>query len=130
MRYGKEVMTRGGVVGWKERRPGKKLVNRAQKYSSDRSSEKKAVERLDQLQVLICHVVIFPSTKYSVTPSISDFDCILTTVSLERIDRTTLRLKADEELRVNNILKRAMDLERGVLTSKPTVAADHPDGCK
>ncbi|KAK8723619.1 hypothetical protein OTU49_011466, partial [Cherax quadricarinatus] len=59
---------------------------------------------------------------------ITDFDCILTTVSLERIDRYTLRLKPDEETRINNILKRAMDLEKGVVEDKQSVDPNHPDG--
>lgn len=59
---------------------------------------------------------------------VTDFDCILTTVNLERIDRKTLQLKPEEETRINNILSRAMDLEKGVLIDKPDVDANHPDG--
>ncbi|XP_063888516.1 uncharacterized protein LOC135115552 isoform X4 [Scylla paramamosain] len=59
---------------------------------------------------------------------ITDFDCILTTVSLERIDRKTLRLRPEEETRINNILKRAMDVEKGVLSDNSNVNPDHPDG--
>lgn len=60
----------------------------------------------------------------------ADFDCILTTVDLERVDRSTLKLKPEEQSRINNILQRAMDLEKGVLGDKPNVDEDHPDGCK
>lgn len=60
----------------------------------------------------------------------ADFDCILTTVSLERIDRKTLRLRPEEETRINNILKRAMDMEKGVLSDNSSVNPDHPDGCE
>ncbi|ROT79380.1 hypothetical protein C7M84_001899 [Penaeus vannamei] len=59
---------------------------------------------------------------------ITDFDCILTTVDLERVDRNTLKLKPEEQSRINNILQRAMDLELGVLGDKPSVDEDHPDG--
>lgn len=57
-----------------------------------------------------------------------DFDCILTTVSLERIDRKTLRLRPDDETRINNILKRVLDMEKGVLADDSNVNPDHPDG--
>lgn len=49
-------------------------------------------------------------------------------MSLERIDRKTLRLRPEEETRINNILKRAMDMEKGVLTDNSSVNPDHPDG--
>ena len=51
-------------------------------------------------------------------------------MSLERIDRKTLRLRPEEETRINNILKRAMDVEKGVMSDNSSVNPDHPDGCK
>ena len=60
----------------------------------------------------------------------TDFDCILTSVQLSRVQKGIFSLPKEEKTRIMNILQRAMDLEKGVITGKPNVDEDHPDGCK
>lgn len=56
----------------------------------------------------------------------TDFECVLTTVELNKIDSKTYELPKEESTRIENILKKAMDLEKG---KKPTeVTEDNPDG--
>ena len=56
-----------------------------------------------------------------------DFDCILTNLNLNKIDKNKFQLTKIELLRTENILKRAIDVEAGV-SEKPRVTEEHPDG--
>ncbi|XP_043274593.1 bromodomain-containing protein bet-1-like isoform X2 [Venturia canescens] len=58
---------------------------------------------------------------------ITDFDCILTNLNLNKIDKNKYQLTKFELLRTENILKRAIDVEAGV-SEKPSVTEEHPDG--
>lgn len=58
-----------------------------------------------------------------------DFDCILTNLNLNKVDKNKYQLTKFELLRTENILKRAIDVEAGV-SEKPSVTEEHPDGCK
>lgn len=57
----------------------------------------------------------------------TDFDCILTSLSLQRLDKGKFNLSKEETLRTENILKRALDVEKGV-AEKPDLTEEHPDG--
>lgn len=63
----------------------------------------------------------------SISFNISDFDCILTNLNLNKIDKNKFQLTKIELLRTENILKRAIDVEAGV-SEKPRVTEEHPDG--
>ncbi|XP_076291381.1 uncharacterized protein LOC143214343 [Lasioglossum baleicum] len=56
-----------------------------------------------------------------------DFDCILTNLNLNKVDKNKYQLTKIELLRTENILKRAIDVEAGV-SEKPRVTEEHPDG--
>ncbi|XP_012530121.1 uncharacterized protein LOC105833160 isoform X2 [Monomorium pharaonis] len=56
-----------------------------------------------------------------------DFDCILTSLNLNKIEKQRFWLTKLELLRIENILKRAIDFESGV-SEKPQVTEEHPDG--
>jgi hypothetical protein len=56
----------------------------------------------------------------------TDFECVLTTVELNKIDGKTYELPKDECARIENILKKAMDVEKG--KKPPVVTEDNPDG--
>lgn len=56
-----------------------------------------------------------------------DFDCILTNLNLNKVDKSKFWLTRIELLRTENILKRAIDVEAGV-SEKPRVTEEHPDG--
>lgn len=58
----------------------------------------------------------------------TDLECVLTSLDLERIQKN-YRLASKERERIENILKRAIDVEAGVLP-RPSVTAENPDGCK
>ncbi|KAK0092288.1 hypothetical protein PV326_001769 [Microctonus aethiopoides] len=57
----------------------------------------------------------------------TDFDCILTNLNLNKVDKNKYQLTKFELLRTENILKRAIDVEAGV-SEKPSVTEEHPDG--
>ncbi|XP_012256037.2 uncharacterized protein LOC105686055 isoform X1 [Athalia rosae] len=57
----------------------------------------------------------------------TDFDCILTNLNLNKVDKNKYQLTKLELLRTENILKRAIDVEAG-LSEKPRVTEEHPDG--
>ena len=59
----------------------------------------------------------------------TDLECVLTTVDLEKTDSKTYELPKEELSRVENILKKAIDVEKGILP-RPTVTEENPDGCK
>lgn len=59
----------------------------------------------------------------------TEFDCILTNLNLERIDKNKYRLPIVEEQRTQSILKRAIDVEKGIAPpDEATVTEEHPDG--
>lgn len=59
----------------------------------------------------------------------TDFECVLTTVELEKVDGKTYELPKEELIRIESILKKAIDVEKGILP-RPTVTEENPDGCK
>lgn len=61
--------------------------------------------------------------------SIPDFDCILTSIDLTRVDKGKYRLTPAEKERTDSILKRCLAVEKGEI-STPSVSEEHPDGCK
>jgi hypothetical protein len=59
----------------------------------------------------------------------SEFDCILTNLELKKLDKNKYQLPEEEQERTQSILKRALDVEKGV-AEKPPITEEHPDGCK
>lgn len=59
----------------------------------------------------------------------TDFECVLTTVELQKHGKTNYKIPDDELARVEHILKNALDVEKGVLP-KPELTEENPDGCK
>jgi hypothetical protein len=59
---------------------------------------------------------------------LTDFECVLTTVELDRVDGKTYELPKTELLRIESILKKAIDVEKG--RPRPAVTEENPDGCK
>lgn len=57
----------------------------------------------------------------------TDFDCILTNLAMKKLDKSRFQLPAVERERTQNILKRALDVEKGVSEKSP-VTEEHPDG--
>ncbi|KAL1139182.1 hypothetical protein AAG570_009241 [Ranatra chinensis] len=57
----------------------------------------------------------------------TDFDCILTNLNLERVEKNKFRLPSEESQRTQSILKRAIDVEKGVVDNT-TPTEEHPDG--
>lgn len=58
-----------------------------------------------------------------------DKECILTSVSLDSVEDNSYRLTAAERNRIDNILKKSIDVEQGILP-RPEVTEENPDGCK
>lgn len=58
----------------------------------------------------------------------TDFECVLTTVELEKVDSKTFELPKEERTRIESILKKAIDVEKGV--PRPDVTEENPDGCE
>ncbi|GLV31449.1 hypothetical protein CBL_07211 [Carabus blaptoides fortunei] len=56
----------------------------------------------------------------------TDFDCILTNINMERVEKGKYNLPKDELERTENILKRALAVESG--GSAPSLTEEHPDG--
>lgn len=59
----------------------------------------------------------------------TDIDCVLTTVELKRIDKGHMRLPKTEKARIESILKKAIDVEKG-LVPRPELTEENPDGRK
>lgn len=59
----------------------------------------------------------------------SEFDCILTNLELKKLEKNKYHLPEEERERTQSILKRALDVEKGV-AEKPPITEEHPDGCK
>ncbi|KAG5865344.1 hypothetical protein JTB14_014370 [Gonioctena quinquepunctata] len=58
---------------------------------------------------------------------LTDFDCILTSIELTRVDKGKYRLKPAEKERTDSILKRCLAVEKGEIVS-PSLSEEHPDG--
>lgn len=87
---------------------------------------------LDPLVILYCILVLplsFLKMIHSYFLCFSDFDCILTNLELKKLDKNRFQLPEEERERTQSILKRALDVEKGVSESSP-VTEEHPDGCK
>lgn len=59
---------------------------------------------------------------------VTDLECVLTSLDLERSQKNYL-LTGNERERIENILRRAIGVESGVLP-RPDVTAENPDGRK
>lgn len=57
-----------------------------------------------------------------------DKECILTSVSLENV-ADNYKLTDNERERIDNILKKSIDVEKGILP-RPEVTEENPDGRK
>lgn len=60
---------------------------------------------------------------------LTDIECVLTTVELDKVDSKTYELPKEERERIESILKKAIDVEKGVVP-RPSVTENNPDGCK
>jgi hypothetical protein len=60
---------------------------------------------------------------------VTDIECVLTTVELEKVEGKAYELPLEEQTRIENILKKAIDVEKGIVP-RPAVTEDNPDGCK
>lgn len=59
----------------------------------------------------------------------TDFECVLTTVELEKSGKTNYKIPEAEQKRVEHILKNALDVEKGIVP-KPEITEENPDGCE
>lgn len=59
----------------------------------------------------------------------TDIECVLTTVELKRVDKGHLSLPKKEQARIESILKKAIDVEKG-LVPRPELTEENPDGRK
>lgn len=53
----------------------------------------------------------------------------MTTVNLDKVNSKTYELSKEEQTRIESILKKAIDVEKGILP-RPDVTEENPDGCK
>lgn len=58
-----------------------------------------------------------------------DKECILTSVVLENTANNSYKLMQSDRDRIDNILKKSIDVENGILP-RPEVTVENPDGCK
>ena len=59
----------------------------------------------------------------------TDIECVLTSLELGKAEKSNFILSAKERDRIENILKKSIDVEKGVLP-RPDVTEENPDGCK
>lgn len=59
----------------------------------------------------------------------TDIECVLTSVTLDKMSKGKFQLTADERNRIESILKKALDVEKGIV-ARPEVTEENPDGCK
>lgn len=59
----------------------------------------------------------------------TDIECILTSVTLDKLSKGKFHLTDKERTRIESILKKALDVENGIAT-RPEVTEENPDGCK
>ncbi|XP_037939675.1 putative mediator of RNA polymerase II transcription subunit 26 [Teleopsis dalmanni] len=57
----------------------------------------------------------------------TDRECVLTTVELKKLDKGHLRLPEEERTRIESILKKALDVEKGIVP-RPELSEENPDG--
>jgi hypothetical protein len=60
---------------------------------------------------------------------VTDFECVLTTVELDKTEGKAYELPAEELTRIESILKKAIDVQKGIVP-RPTVTEENPDGCE
>lgn len=58
----------------------------------------------------------------------TDFDCILTNINLQRVEKGKFKLPAKEKERTYSILKRSLAAEKGEDIANPDLSEEHPDG--
>uniref|UniRef100_A0A0K8SY37 Uncharacterized protein n=2 Tax=Lygus hesperus TaxID=30085 RepID=A0A0K8SY37_LYGHE len=59
----------------------------------------------------------------------TEFDCILTNLNLQRVGKDQFKLPEVEAKRTDSILKRAIDVEKGIVVAdESTITEEHPDG--
>lgn len=59
----------------------------------------------------------------------TDIECVLTSVSLNKLAKGKFELTKTECDRIENILKKALDVEKGIV-ERPDVTEENPDGCE
>lgn len=59
----------------------------------------------------------------------TDIECVLTSLELSRLDKNNFHLSVKERERIENILKKAIDVESGAVP-RPAVTEENPDGRK
>lgn len=59
----------------------------------------------------------------------TDIECVLTTVEMEKVGKDRWRIPKPEKVRIESILKKAIDVEKGV-APRPVVTEENPDGRK
>lgn len=59
----------------------------------------------------------------------TDIECVLTSVTLNKMAKGKLELTKAECDRIENILKKALDVEKGIV-ERPDVTEENPDGCE
>lgn len=59
----------------------------------------------------------------------TDIECVLTSVTLNKLAKGKFELTKTECDRIENILKKALDVEKGIV-ERPNVTEENPDGCK
>lgn len=60
---------------------------------------------------------------------VTDFECVLTTVDLDKVEGKVYELPQAELARIESILKKAIDVQKGIVP-RPTVTEENPDGCE
>lgn len=58
---------------------------------------------------------------------VTDFECVLTTVELDKTEGKSYELPKEELTRIESILKKAIDVQKGIVP-RPTVTEENPDG--
>lgn len=59
----------------------------------------------------------------------TDIECVLTSVSLNKLGKGKFELTNAELDRIKNILKKALDVEKGIV-NRLDVTEENPDGCE
>lgn len=59
----------------------------------------------------------------------TDIECVLTSVSLNKLAKGKFELTPAESDRITSILKKALDVEKGIV-ERSDLTEDNPDGCK
>lgn len=59
----------------------------------------------------------------------TDIECVLTSVSLNKLAKGKFHLTKMEQDRIESILKKALDVEKGIV-QRPDVTEENPDGCE